>query len=31
MLARYTIGCLPLSCEGNSGASKGVRMVLIKF
>ena len=25
MLARCTIGCLLLFCEGNSGGSKGVR------
>ena len=31
MLARCTIGCLPLFCEGNSGASKGDRRVLTKF
>ena len=31
MLARYIIGCLPLFCEGNSGASKIVGRVLTKF
>ena len=31
MLVRYTSGCLPLFCEGKSGASKGVRMVFTKF